>query len=166
MPRIVHLIAAFTMLVATATAGAAGKAKVDQAGQQAAQTRAEIAVLLNNFLLAENNGKREVHDRFWADDLVYTSSGAVVKTKADILRSFDDTPAAKADAKAEPAGYFAAEDILVRPYGNTAALTFRLVFHAPDGSTENYRNSGTFLRRNGKWQAVTWQATKVPAPAQ
>jgi ketosteroid isomerase-like protein len=44
-----------------------------------------------------------------------------------------------------------------------AALTFRLVETDPDGAVTNFRNSGTFLRRNGKWQAVTWQATRVPA---
>jgi len=33
-----------------------------------------------------------------------------------------------------------------------------------DGNAEYYRNSGTLLLRNGQWQVVTWQATKV-APA-
>ena len=50
----------------------------------------------------------------------------------------------------------------MRPYGEMAALTFRLVARAADGTTQFYRNSGTFLRRAGKWQAITWQATKVP----
>ena len=33
-----------------------------------------------------------------------------------------------------------------------------------DGRTEvaNFLNSGTFLRRNGKWQVVNWQATRMP----
>lgn len=26
----------------------------------------------------------------------------------------------------------------------------------------NYLNSGTFLKRNGKWQVVNWQSTKMP----
>jgi hypothetical protein len=32
-----------------------------------------------------------------------------------------------------------------------------------DGKVEqaHYRNTGTFLRRNGRWQAVAWQATKI-----
>jgi hypothetical protein len=46
-----------------------------------------------------------------------------------------------------------------------AALTFRLVEHDPDGKITTFRNSGTFLRRNGKWQAITRQATKVPTQA-
>jgi hypothetical protein len=27
----------------------------------------------------------------------------------------------------------------------------------------NYFNTGTFLKRGGKWQAVGWQATRIPA---
>jgi hypothetical protein len=26
----------------------------------------------------------------------------------------------------------------------------------------NYLNTGTFLRRNGKWQVIAWQSTKIP----
>ena len=59
---------------------------------------------------------------------------------------------------------YSAEDIVVRPYGSTAALTFRLVAHNPDGTVQYYRNSGTLLLRDGRWQVVTWQATKVPPP--
>ncbi|MBC8031396.1 MAG: DUF3224 domain-containing protein [Pyrinomonadaceae bacterium] len=28
----------------------------------------------------------------------------------------------------------------------------------------SFLNSGTLLKRNGKWQVVSWQATKIPAP--
>jgi hypothetical protein len=29
-----------------------------------------------------------------------------------------------------------------------------------------YLNTGTFLKRNGKWQAASWQATRMPRPAE
>jgi hypothetical protein len=34
-----------------------------------------------------------------------------------------------------------------------------------DGQRETacFRNTGTFLKRNGQWQAVAWQATKASA---
>ena len=28
--------------------------------------------------------------------------------------------------------------------------------------TLNYFNTGTFLRRDGLWQVVAWQATRIP----
>jgi ketosteroid isomerase-like protein len=128
------------------------------------QTRAEITALLNQFLSPTEMARAANHDRFWADDLVYTSSGGVVRSKAEIMKSFESAPKPEPNAAPEPAPVFTAEDVLVRPYGDdTAALTFRLVEHDPDGAVSTFRNSGTFLRRNGKWQAVTWQATRVPA---
>ncbi len=145
----------------------------------ATSTQAAITALLQEFLA--KNSERAQHDRFWADDLVYTTSGATVKTKAEIMKSFDadkTAPAkplpadAKQSAGQRPAGQqagtvqptYAAEDIVVRPYGSTAALTFRLVAHNPDGTVQYYRNSETLLLRDGRWQVVTWQATKVPPP--
>jgi len=126
------------------------------------RTRAEISALLNQFLAPTQMASAANHDRFWADDLVYTSSSGAVRSKADILKSFESAPKPDVNATPEPAPVFSAEDVLVRPYGDMAALTFRLVEHDPDGKVSYFRNSGTFLRRNGKWQAVTWQATRVP----
>jgi len=40
-----------------------------------------------------------------------------------------------------------------------AVINFRLVQHN-GGQTNYFRNTGTFLKRKGKWQAVAWQATK------
>lgn len=127
----------------------------------AATTTATITALLQEFLA--KNSEREQHDRFWAEDLIYTGSGAAVRTKAEIMQNLDDGKNAAGQPR-PPATTFAAEDIVVRPYGTTAALTFRLVAHNPDGTTAYYRNSGTLLLRNGRWQVVTWQATKVPPP--
>jgi hypothetical protein len=126
----------------------------------AERTRTEIATMLTTFLTPAVNNTAAGHERFWADDLVYTSSTGKVMSKADIVKSFAEEP--KAEPGKEPAPVFTAEDVLVRPYGDMAALTFRLVEHDPDGKISYFRNSGTFLLRHGKWQAITWQATRVP----
>ena len=70
---------------------------------------------------------------------------------------------ASAPRDAGPRTTYAAEDVVVRPYGTTATLTFRLVAHQPDGTTLRFRNSGTFLWRDGRWAVVTWQATPIAA---
>ena len=118
--------------------------------------------MLTTFLTPEVNNSIAGHERFWADDLVYTSSAGKVMSKADILKSFPEDLKPKAERHPEARPVFSAQDILVRPYGDTAALTFRLVERDPDGKISYFRNSGTFLLRNGKWQAITWQATRVP----
>lgn len=127
----------------------------------AERTRIEISAMLTTFLTPAVNNTAAGHERFWADDLVYTSSTGKVMSKADIMKSFAGEPKAETGKQAKPGPVFTAEDVLVRPYGEMAALTFRLVEHDPDGKISYFRNSGTFLLRRGKWQAITWQATRV-----
>ena len=46
-------------------------------------------------------------------------------------------------------------------------LAFRLVATTDKAGAKeikNYLNSGTFLKRGGKWQVVNWQATVMPKP--
>jgi len=148
-------------------AAVAGAAERPAAATDPERTRAEITALLTEFLSPGKNPTRAAHERFWADDLVYTSSAGKVTNKAEILKSFEPPPSSEAPAvepggPPEPEPVYSAEDVLVRPYGEMAALTFRLVAQAADGTKQFYRNSGTFLYRDGKWQAITWQATKVP----
>lgn len=121
----------------------------------------DLAALLNDFLA--NVTSRETHDRFWAEDLIYTSSRGTRTTKADILSGFTSDASAETDA---PGPVFSAEDVQIRLYGNTAVVAFRLVATPPDDDPalgiQNYLNTGTFLKRDGIWQAVAWQATIVP----
>lgn len=127
---------------------------------ESADTVTEITELLNWFLAPENNPRATTHQRFWADDVVYTSSSGVVRRKTDILASLGGSERPADEMR------WSAEDVLVRPYGDAAALTFHLVGRAADGSAMHYRNSAMFLKRDGEWRAVTWQATRIPdAPA-
>lgn len=124
----------------------------------------EITSLLREFLT--NVDKVEMHDRFWAEDLIYTSGMGVIRSKADILKGMKESAAKPADA-AKPAGQdkYDAEEIVVRSFGDLALLNFKLVHHGADGKINYFRNSGTFAKRNGKWQVVNWQATRI-APAE
>jgi hypothetical protein len=45
-----------------------------------------------------------------------------------------------------------------------AVVAFRLVGRTEkDGAVETarYRNTGTFLKHDGRWQVVAWQATRI-----
>ena len=101
----------------------------------------------------------ETHDRFWAEDLIYTSSRGTRTTKADIMSGF-----AGADEDSNAAGpEYSAEDVQIQVYGNTAIVAFRLVA-SPEGAMaqQEYLNTGTFLKRNNEWRVVAWQATIIP----
>lgn len=128
---------------------------------QTAPDAAELTKLLNDFLAGASRNDAAMHDRFWAEDVIYTGSAGRRRGKADIMKDVRSAPAPKpGDAMTT----YTAEDIRIQQYGNTAIVAFRLVGTTEkDGKTEvaKYLNSGTFLKRKGKWQVVNWQATKA-----
>jgi ketosteroid isomerase-like protein len=134
---------------------------------QTAPDATELTKLLRDFLAGAGRNDAAMHERFWADDLIYTSALGRRKGKADIMRELrEEGPPKPGDETA----VYTAEDIRIQQYGDTAIVAFRLVAATTDkaGAKEvrNFLNTGTFLKRNGKWQAVGWQATAVPkAPA-
>lgn len=134
----------FTVLVPAQTAPAAG----------------ELTKLLNEFLAGASRNDYAVHDKFWAEDLIYTRSAGVRTNKAEIMRGRSTPPARDA-----PKAVFTAEDVRIQQYGTTAVVGFRLVSTVTDngGPTliSRYLNTATFLKRKGKWQVVGYQATPM-----
>jgi ketosteroid isomerase-like protein len=125
---------------------------------------AELTRLLKEFLAGASRNDAAIHDRFWADDLIYTGSTGRRRGKVELMRDVRSAPAPK---PGDPTGIYTAEDIRIQQYGNTAVVAFRLVGTTEkDGKkdTMNFLNSGTFLKRAGKWQVVNWQATRIPRP--
>ena len=133
-------------------------------GSTFAQTKAagEVTALLHEFISGARSGDRALFEKFFADDVIYTRASGVVITKADIMASLGK-PASEGKSS------YSAEDITVHEYGDTVIVAFRLVGRTDHGygnvETARYRNTGTFLWRNGKWQAVAWQATKISESA-
>jgi len=146
------LAAAFVAVAALATASA-----------QSSKDSAEITRLLNEFLAGAGRNDAAIHDRFWADDLIYTRSAGQRVNKAELMKGVRSAPAAKPD---DPVTVYIAEDVRIQQYGKAAVVAFRLVGTTThnDGKTQGsqFLNTGTFVKRNGKWQAVAWQATAIP----
>lgn len=136
---------------------------------QDAPDAVELTQLLKDFLAGASHDDVAMHDRFWADDLIYTGSSGRRIGKAELMRDVREeaAPEKKDKEQSGPAEetVYTAEDIRIQQYGTTAIVAFRLVGTTKKGTaTEvaNYLNSGTFLKRGGKWQVVNWQATKMP----
>lgn len=125
-------------------------------------TTQQVTQRVRDFLSNVPKNDPGVFQDFFADDVIYTRSAGVTVTKADILKNID------VRATNEPQATFDADDFTVHPYGEMAVVNFRLIMHNTENgkaTTTYFRNTGTFLKRNGKWQAVAWQATKVPEAA-
>jgi len=135
-----------------------------QAAAQEAPDAAEVNRLLAEFLAGASRNDAAVHDRFWADDLIYTGSAGRRVGKRDILRDVRSAPAAR---PGDPVTTYRAEEVRVQQYGEAAIVAFRLVGTTAKGgatSIGRYLNTGTLVKRAGGWQAVAWQATRLPVP--
>jgi len=119
----------------------------------------DLTALLDHFLAHAD--ERSAHERFWADDLVYTSSAGTRTNKAEILQGF-----AQPATDATDASVYHAEYVDIRLYGDTAVVAFRLVAVSTGDNDrrgeQHYFNTGTFRRLGDGWRAVAWQATRIP----
>jgi ketosteroid isomerase-like protein len=111
--------------------------------------------LVNEFLSKVDS--REMHDRFWDEELIYTSGAGQRHGKNKIMAGFSAETRNTSGNKTT----YTAEEMKVRVYGETAVVTFKLVAQNPDGTTLAYLNSGTFLNRKDTWKVINWQATKA-----
>lgn len=95
-------------------------------------------------------------DQYEADDIISTDPGGRVTDKAQ-----DKMDLSSGDLKFQS---MELSDLKVRAYGNTAvatgANTLKGTYKGQDISG-TYRFTDTWVKRNGKWQAVASQSTKV-----
>jgi hypothetical protein len=127
---------------------------------QTAPDAAELTRLLNEFLAGASRNDVAIHERFWADDLIYTRSAGRRVNKSEVMHDVRTPP-----KPTDPQTVYTAEDIRIQQYGNTAVVAFRLVATTEAGGAKhvaNLLNSGTFVKRDGKWQVVNWQSTRMP----
>ena len=161
--RMFAVAALLPALASGALAQAAhGQTAQSQTGRQDSSVIQQVTQTVRDFLAAVPKGEKQTFDTFFADDVIYTRAAGITVTKADIIRNID------ARAANDPTATYGADDFTVHLYGNMAVVNFRLIMHGQNGGKEEttyFRNTGTFLKRSGKWQAVAWQATKVPEAA-
>ncbi|MGY6553393.1 MAG: nuclear transport factor 2 family protein [Wenzhouxiangella sp.] len=123
-------------------------------GLLAAEVESELSDLLDAFLHGASVNDAAVHERFWADDLIYTSSSGARFGKAEIMAGLAQSQ--------EPATglRYSARDLRIQRFENIAVLTFQLVAEQPDAPTELFYNTGILRQIDGRWQALVWQATR------
>ncbi|MDX1626893.1 MAG: nuclear transport factor 2 family protein [Wenzhouxiangellaceae bacterium] len=118
--------------------------------------QAEVEHLLHEFLAGASRDDAAMHDRFWAEDLVYTSSSGERFGKPRIMASLEESGGGASGPT------YSAENVSVRVFGDLAVVTFRLVAER-DGSREGeFFNTGVLRRQDESWKAFTWQATRIP----
>jgi len=135
-----------------------------QTNSTSAETaKIELEQLLDNFLLGASENSAEVHERFWAEDLIYTSSAGERFGKNNIMAGFGTEN--EENSSDEPAPQYGYEDLQINVYDDAAVVAFQLVGTletADSVEVTRYYNTGTFMNRDNQWRAVAWQATRIP----
>src|ERR1043165_7287335 len=62
---------------------------------QTAPDAAELTKLLNDFLAGASRNDAAIHDRFWADDLIYKRSAGRRVNKAEVMHDVRNAPGPK-----------------------------------------------------------------------
>ena len=117
----------------------------------------EIIALEKRRIEAMTNGDGDALNEILADDLIYTHSTARVETKAEHI----------ANITSGRPRYVSVErkDINVRQYGDTAVVTGYAKMHVNANGKDNkfeIRFLDVYAKRDGVWQMVAWQSTKLP----
>lgn len=91
-----------------------------------------------------------------ADDLIYTHSSARLDTKASLLGAMES--GATVYTELTPS------DVVAQDCGDTVILTGKARIGVMSGGKPNaftVRFTDVYARRNGHWQMVTWQSTRL-----
>lgn len=120
-----------------------------------ADDKTDLNNILQEFLDGATRNDAAVHNKYWADELIYTSSGGTRFGKAELMQGVTSRGMLKPD---EIETVYSSEDVRIMQYGDTAVVAFVLVAKSAT-ETKRYLNSGTFVKRDGRWLAVNWQAT-------
>ena len=127
-------------------------------GQQATATDA-VRAAESQRLRALVTADYAALDRLLADDLTYTHSTAKVDTKATYLEPL--VSGRTRYQSLEPS------DVQVRVYGTTGVVTGILrsvALVAGKESRTDMRFTNVWVQRDGRWQMVAWQSTRLPEP--
>ena len=155
------------ILIAGIATVALGSAKIE--GRQAVSAEREVRELEAQLSRAVVRGDRSLYERVLAADFTHTSHAGRFKTRAEWMAE-DKVENRQGKPQAGKTTYeaFDVDDLAVRIYGVTAVVTGRSTPKGRNAKGEPMRGQYRFLRvwvqRDGRWQAVAFQGTRIAEP--
>ena len=124
-----------------------------------AQAEQEVRDMERQWRQAWLAGDAGALDRIHADDYTAIPNIGTVSSKAEVM----------ADVRRGVFRYSRMEhsEMTVRTYGNTGVVVGRTVNEGRRGERDvsgDFRYTRIYVKRNGRWQAVLAQYTRIPAP--
>jgi CubicO group peptidase (beta-lactamase class C family) len=141
-----------------------GQPQQAQTQQRLSQAEQEVRKLEREWLDAYEQHDIVAMNRIVADDFKLTQSGGGVQTKGDILAALKAT---RDPDRPEPK--FSTEEVQSRVEGDKVILTGHFIERMErDGPARmmEARYTDTYVKRQGRWQVVASQLTRVPQQVQ
>ena len=113
----------------------------------------EIIALENRRIEAMTKGDIQALEEILADDLIYTHTTARIDTKASFI---DAISSGRSNYRSVER-----KDVKVRQFGDSAVVTGHAKIHVGDNKFEA-RFIDVYAKRDGTWQMVAWQSTRLP----
>lgn len=127
---------------------------------QTSDLETQITAALKLFLHGASVNNANVHDQFWGEDLTYTSSRGQRYGKAQLMYGLQGQEPTPTD---EVTTWYSAEDIRIKELGEAVIVNFTLIATSPKEKLrrQTYFNTGVMVKRDGRWQAINWNATEA-----
>lgn len=113
----------------------------------------EIIALEDRRVEAMIKGDVQALEEILADDLIYTHTTARIDTKASFI---DAISSGRSNYRSVER-----KDVKVRQFGDSAVVTGHAKVHVGDNKFE-IRYIDVYAKRDGVWQMVAWQSTRLP----
>lgn len=112
----------------------------------------QLTELENEWAEANAKGDKDTIDRILAEEFVGVAGDGTVERKAQYLADLQPDPTIKSQT-------FSELDLSLK--GNSAILTGINSAKFSNGKTERFRFTDTFVWRDGRWQAISSQASRI-----
>ena len=152
-------VAALTMAASSLALGQMTGKKANYSNQKGDSVEQAVMQLEEDLRVAITKGDMKAYGRLVGDDYVYTNQDAVVRTKAQMVSAYDSGSLKYDSAKFD--------EIKVHAYGDTAVVTGRNTTKGKDNGKDfvgQFRYTRVYVKRQGTWQLVATQATRIPEP--
>lgn len=152
-------VAALTMAASSLALGQMTGKKANYANQKVDSVEQAVMQLEEELRVAITKGDMKAYARLVGDDYVFTNQDAVIRTKAQMVLAYDS-----GSIKYESVNF---DEIKVHAYKDTAVVTGRSTQKMKDNGKDvvgQFRYTRVYVKRQGKWQLVATQSTRIPEP--
>src|SRR6266498_3434307 len=150
-------VAALTMAASSLALGQMTGKRVNYSNQKGDSVAQAVLQMEEELRVAITKNDTKAYGHLLGDDYVFTNQDALVRTKAQMVSAYES-----GSIKYESLKF---DDLKVYAYGDTAVITGRSISKGQDNGKDisgQFRYTRVYVKRQGRWQLVATQITRIP----